>query len=62
MDHVLAPRKSFEDDHLLSTVENPLHQIHTTNENSVVEEATKSNGRAHETTEWARDMAHFKPS
>ena len=56
MDHVQAPVKGVEDDHLLSTVENPLHQIHTVNDNSVVDEATKTNGRAHETTEWARDI------
>ena len=60
MDHVLAPGKGEQEEHILSTVENPLHQVHTTIENSVVEEAVTTkkvpNGRAHETTEWARDI------
>ena len=60
MEHVLAPEKGEKEDHLLSTVENPLHHDPKTNENSVVEEPTtttkESNGRIHETTEWARDI------
>ena len=57
---VLAPEKGAEDDRLLSTVENPLHQNLSTNEIRVVEESSntkeEANSRGHETTEWARDI------
>jgi len=60
----MANEKGEQEDSLLSTVENPLHQRSyqdsTTHETSVVEELNNkkesNNGRTHETTEWARDI------